>query len=122
MKKMKSEINYKGKEYSLVFNLNVMEEIQDEYKSLEHWGNLTDGANGEPNAKAIIFGLTAMLNEGIDIDNEENGTDLKPFTHKQVGRLLTEVGLDTATAKLNEAVIESTKSDEKNELSTKKEN
>ena len=38
MKKMKSEINYKGKEYSLVFNLNVMEEIQDEYKSLEAWG------------------------------------------------------------------------------------
>jgi hypothetical protein len=114
MKKMKSEINYKGREYSLVFNLNVMEEIQVEYKSLENWGNLTDGANGEPNAKAIIYGLTAMLNEGIDIDNEENGTDLKPFTHKQVGRLLTEVGLDEATAKLNQAVIESTKSDEKN--------
>lgn len=114
MKKMKSEITYKGQNYSLVFNLNVMEEIQAEYKSLENWGNMTDGANGEPNAKAIIYGLTAMLNEGIDIENEENGTDLKPFTHKQVGRLLTEVGLEEATAKLNEAVIESTKSDEKN--------
>ena len=114
MKEMKSEINYKGQKYHLVFNLNVMEEIQAEYGSIESWGKMTDGEDGEPNAKAIIFGLTAMLNEGIDIDNEENGTDLKPFTHKQVGRLLTEVGIDTATAKLNEAVIESTKSDEKN--------
>ncbi len=114
MKKMRSEITYKEKKYNLVFNLNVMEEIQAEYKSLENWGNMTDGKNGEPNVKAIIYGLTAMLNEGIDIDNEENGTNLKPFTHKQVGRLLTEVGLDEATAKLNQAVIESTKSDEKN--------
>lgn len=114
MKKMRSEITYKEKKYNLVFNLNVMEEIQAEYKSLANWGDMTDGKNGEPNVKAIIYGLTAMLNEGIDIDNEENGTNLKPFTHKQVGRLLTEVGLDEATAKLNQAVIESTKSDEKN--------
>jgi len=114
MKEMKSEIIYKERKYSLVFNFNVMEEIQDEYESLEKWGNLTDGKKGEPNAKAIIFGLTAMLNEGIEIDNEENGTDLKPFTHKQVGRILTELGIKEATNKLNQVVIESTKSDEKN--------
>ena len=34
--------------------------------------------NGEPNAKAVIFGFTQMLNEGIEIDNEDNGTDTKP--------------------------------------------
>jgi len=114
MKEMKSEIEYRGKKYNLVFNLNVMEVIQEEYETLGKWGNLTDGTNGEVNAKAVIFGLTEMLNEGIDIDNEENGTNIPPFTKKQVGRILTEIGIEEATKKLNETVIESTKSDEKN--------
>lgn len=106
-----NEIEYKGQVYKLVFNLNVMEEIQEEYKTIEKWGDLTDGSKGEPNAKAIIFGLRAMINEGIDIDNEE-GADIKPLSLKQVGRLLTEVGLEETTKKLNNTVIESTKSDE----------
>lgn len=114
MKEMRSEIEYKGQKYNLVFNLNVMEAIQEEYGTIGKWGDLTDGANGEVNAKAIKFGLTEMLNEGIDIDNEKNGTNIKPFTLKQVGRLLTEIGLQEATKKLNDTVVESTKGDEKN--------
>lgn len=114
MKEMKNEIEYKGQKYSLVFNLNVMEVIQNEYKSVQEWGELTDGVKGEPNAKAIIFGLTEMLNEGIDIDNETREEKLPLFTKKQVGRLLTEVGLKNVTQKLNETVVESTKSEEKN--------
>lgn len=105
-----NEIEYKNKKYQLVFNLNVMEAIQEEYGTVEKWGELTDGATGEPNAKAIIFGLATMINEGIDISNEENGTEIKPFTLKQVGRLLSEVGLAEATQKLNTTVIDSTES------------
>lgn len=114
MKDVDKKFEYKGKEYRLAFNLNVMEEIQDEYETLDKWGSLTDGSNGEVNAKAVIFGFTAMLNEGIDMDNEDNGTDTKPFTHKQVGRLLTEIGLENMTKQLNDVVVESTRSDEKN--------
>lgn len=114
MKEFNGEIQYKDRTYKLVFNLNVMENIQEEYGSISQWAELTDGASGEPNAKAVIFGFREMLNEGIDIDNEENGAELKPFTLKQVGRLITEVGLREATAKLNQTVIESTKSEEKN--------
>ena len=55
-----------------------------------------------------------MINEGIDISNEENNTKVKPLTLKQVGRLLTEVGLTEATQKLNNTVIESTESEQKN--------
>ena len=91
-----------------------MEAIQDEYGSLDKWGSLTDGSNGEPNAKAVIFGFTQMLNEGIDIENDENGTDIKPFTLKQVGRIITDVGLAEATKTLNQTVIDSTQSEEKN--------
>lgn len=143
MKDFNGEIQYKGQKYRLVFNLNVMETIQEKYGSLDEWGSLTDGSafgrgnyekeNGtsegwddlkesdkekygsEPNAKAVIFGFTEMLNEGIDMDNEENGTDIKPFTLKQVGRIISEIGLMNATNTLNETVIQSTKSDEKNE-------
>ena len=114
MKEMKSEIEYKGQKYSLVFNLNVMEVIQEEYGTIGKWGELTDGTNGEVNAKAVIFGFTQMINEGIDIDNEENGTKEKPLTLKQVGRIITEVGLGNAVKDLNNTIIESTKNEEKN--------
>lgn len=114
MKDFNGEIEYKEKVYKLVFNLNVMEAIQGEYGTLDEWGALTDGKNGEPSAKAVIFGFTEMINEGIDIENDENGTEVKPLTLKQVGRMISEVGLENATKKLNETVIESTKSEEKN--------
>lgn len=113
MKDNYTELKYKDRVYKLYFNLNVMEIIQEEYGTIEKWGALTDGTTGEVNAKAVIFGITEMINEGIDIENEENGTDIKPFTHKQVGRMITEVGLTEATQKMNDTVIESVK-DEKN--------
>lgn len=113
MKDFNGQIEYKGKTYKLYFNLNVMEQIQEEYGTIEKWGELSDGTSGEVNAKAVRFGLAAMMNEGIEIDNEENGTDVKPLTLKQVGRIITEVGMKEATKALNNTVIESTK-DEKN--------
>ena len=115
MKDFYGEIQYRGRIYKLVFNLNVMETIQEEYGAIDKWAELTDGASGEPNAKAVIFGFREMLNEGIDISNEENGTDDKMLTLKQVGRMITEYGLIEATKALNETVINSTKSEEKNE-------
>lgn len=139
MKDVNGSIQYKGRNYRLVFNLNVMESIQEEYGSIEEWGNLTDGSanarkryeathkdswddltdkerakyTGEPDAKAVIFGFTEMINEGIDIDNED-GADLKPMTLKQVGRMITEIGLQSATESLKDTVIKSAKSEEKN--------
>ena len=114
MKDIESRITVNDNEYPIVFNLNVMEEIQEEYGTLDKWGNMTDGTDGEPNAKAVIFGFTAMINEGIDIQNDRNGTNDKPLTKKQVGRLITEYGLINATKKMNDTVIQSTKSNEKN--------
>lgn len=114
MKDVNGTLQYRDKEYRIVFNLNVMEEIQSEYGSIEKWGQLTDGSMGEPDAKAVKFGFMSMLNEGIDMNNDELGTDEKPLTMKQVGRMITEIGLLEATATLNNTVIESTKSEEKN--------
>lgn len=141
MKDINGKIQYKDKEYKLVFNLNVMEAIQAEYGTLDRWGSLTDGTsyakkeyessgkkkawddlseaekaqyNSEPDIKAVIFGFREMINEGIDIDNEEFGRNDKPLTLKQVGRLITELGIANATQTLNETVVASTKGEEKN--------
>ena len=142
MKDIRKTIQYKDKEYSIVFNLNVMESIQNEYGTLDLWGDLTNGEEyqkrayikahgseegwdslkekdkakyiGEPDAKAVIFGFTEMLNEGIDIDNEENGTNTPFLNRKQVGRMITEIGLAEATKVMNKTVVESVQSEEKN--------
>ena len=102
-----STIEYKGKKFKLVFNLNVMEALQDKYGSLDKWGELTDGSQGEPDIKALKIGFTEMLNEGIEIDNEDNGTNEPLLTSKQVGRIITEAGLDNVQKKMNEVVIAS---------------
>lgn len=114
MKDFNGEIQYREKVFKLVFNLNVMERIQDEYGTLEKWAEITDGKNGEPDAKAVIFGFTEMLNEGIDIENDENGTKEQFLTPKQVGRMISEIGLKNATQTLNDTVVNSTQSAEKN--------
>lgn len=114
MKDYNGKFEYKGKEYKLIFNLNVMEKIQDEYGSIDKWGKLTEGENGEPNIKAVKFGFTAMINEAIDIENEEKGTNIKPVTKNFVGRMLSELGIEAMAGKLQETVVESTKSAEKN--------
>lgn len=109
-------IDTQKRQIPLVFNLNVMEEIQEQYGSLDKWGEITQG-NGEPKVKDLKAGIIAMINEGIDIENENNGTNEPMMTLKQVGRLMTEVGIDVIVKKIQEITINSTKSEgeEKNE-------
>ena len=124
MKDINGKIQYKDEEYTFVFNLNVMEAIQEEYGTIDKWAELTDGNNGEPdandgnngepNAKALIFGMTEMLNEGILISNEDNGENRKLLTKRQVGRMLTDIGLQSVTKVMNKTIVESTKGEEKN--------
>lgn len=106
-----TEFTFNGRIYKLVFNLNVMEAIQEKYGTLTKWGEVT-GANGdEPQISAIIDGYEIMLNEGEEILHDD---DFKPLTHKQVGRIISAIGLDKATELLNSVVSESTASNEKN--------
>lgn len=114
MKDVNGKIQYKNNTYEIVFNLNVMEEIQEKFGSITAWGELTDGSNGEPDIKAVKFAFFAMLNEGIDIENEDNGTNKAHLTMSQVGRIISEVGLIESTKVLNQTVIASIESAEKN--------
>lgn len=110
----KNGITYKGKTYPLVFNINTMEVIQEEYGTVDKWGDLTDQSKGEVNAKALKFGITAMLNEGIEIYNEDHEDKREYFAVRQVGRIISDLGEAHIAKKMNEAVIEASKSDEKN--------
>lgn len=104
------------KDYPLAFNLNVMEEIQEAYGSLDEWGRITQGA-GEAKVKDLKVGILAMINEAIDMQNEENNTNEPMLTAKQVGRIMTEVGIEKIVSAIQEITIASTKGEdnEKNE-------
>lgn len=114
MKDYKFELEVEDKKYPMIFNLNVIQEIQDEYGTIKKWGELTDGKSGETNVKALIFGLTHMINEAIEIKNEEEGLNEPLLTKKQVGRIVTKAGVEKSAEKLNEAIVESVKNEEKN--------
>lgn len=111
LKDVFSEIEYKGNVYKLYFNLNVMEEIQEKYQTFNNWTDLVGGKAKEVDIKALKYGFRAMINEGIEIQNEDEGTDIPLFTEKQVGRLITEIGLQNANQKLINTVLESTKTE-----------
>lgn len=114
MKDYKVTFTVGEKEYAAIFNLNVMEEIQEEYGSIEKWGQLTDRKGGEVNAKALIFGFRAMMNEAIEIENDERGEKQPLLTLKEVGRLITRAGLQKSAETLNNAVVEATRDERKN--------
>ena len=117
MKNKIVHIKANDKEFPLVFNLNVMEEIQEQYGSLEKWGEITQG-DGEPKVKDLKAGILAMINEAIDIENEEKGTSTTPLNEKQVGRIMSEVGIQEIVKKIQEITVASTKdedAEEKNE-------
>lgn len=111
---MKNKVVYietKKGSIPLVFNLNVMEEIQEQYGSLEKWGEITQG-DEEPKVKDLKAGIMAMVNEAIDIENEENGTDETPLNEKQIGRMMTEVGIQGIVEKIQEITVASTNTGE----------
>ena len=141
MKDIEKKITYNDRDYTVVFNINVMEAIQDKFGSLDAWVDLMDGTanakekyksvhgtldgfddleedsperSGEPDLKAIKYGYFVMINEGLEID-KENGIEKDPVTLSQVGRILTQIGFQTAQKGLGELMNDSTQSNEKNE-------
>lgn len=117
MKDYKFDFSANGKNYTLVFNLNVMQSIQEEYGTVQAWGALTDRKTStEIDVKALIFGIREMINEAIDIANEtREQSEKEPFLSlKQVGRIITQIGIKESAEQLNQLIVESTKTEEKN--------
>lgn len=115
MKINETYIEYKGKKYDVVFDMNVIETLQTKYGSFNKWSDLIQPINGEEcNIEALKFGFCEAINEGIDIANEDKEEKQDFLTLKQIGRIITEIGLKEVNKKVQDAVIESTKSEEKN--------
>lgn len=119
MKEMNGEsifIEYKGQKYDIVFDINVIETLQVKYGSFNNWSDLIQPTKKgvECNLEALKFGFCEAINEGIDIANEDREEKIEPLTLKQVGRIITDLGLKNINKKIEEAVIESAKSEEKN--------
>lgn len=109
-------IETQNRRYPIVFNINVMEEIQEAYGSLRTWGSIVENADGgEPKVKDLKMGLMLMINEAIDIENDENTEKMPMVTSKQVGRLISEVGFKAITTVIQELTIESTKTGDNTE-------
>lgn len=107
-----SEIKYietkKGEKFPYLFSLNVLSAVQNKYGSLNEWKELIEPADGsEPKIDALIFFFTEAINEGIDIENEEHNQSRELLTSRKVGRIITELGLEEASKKLKEAVVDS---------------
>lgn len=109
---MKNKICYIGKEenkYPIVFNINVMEEIQEAYGSISAWGSLVENTKGgEPKVKDLKVGLMYMINEAIDIENELKGEKRAFLTTKQVGRLIDNVGFEEVFKAVKNITVAST--------------
>lgn len=114
MKEITTYINYRGREIGLIFNLNVMEELQAKFGSIDAWQKKCYGESGEVDIAALKYGFLTMMNEQLDIENEENGADIQPFTLRQVGRILTEIGLQNLADVIGDTILKSTESTEKN--------
>lgn len=93
--------------YPMAFTLNVMESAEEKYGGVESWAKLMD--QKEPSYKALKFMVLEIINEGIDIENQDLKDDKKKelLTSKQVGRLITRVGMDEIGVKVFKLIQES---------------
>lgn len=107
-----THISVGDKQYPMAFSLNVIEQIQEQYGSINVWMKVFDAKDVK--IADVIQTFEFILNEGIDIENEEKGEKRAFLSHKQVGRLLTQLGLQNATEQIKNLFIDST-NNKKNE-------
>jgi hypothetical protein len=116
----KKKLTVNGVDYPVEFSLNVMALVQEKYGSLDNWSEIIDSKDKEkePSIKDIIWTFTAMINEGIESENETSNTQRAILTEKQVGRLVTQFGLNQSMEAIKGIVTGSTQGDEKNLTTT----
>ena len=109
---MQNKLTYiktNDRDYPIVFNINVMEEIQEAYGSISAWGAIVENEKGgEPKIKDLKIGLMMMINEGIDIENEMTGGNMPMVDTKRVGRIISEKGFDEITRVIRNLTVAST--------------
>lgn len=102
------------KSYPMMLTLNVIEDIQETFGSLENWENEVMPKDGEPNIKSFKKTIAFMINEGIDFENEEKNKKEPFVTEKKVGRIITAVGFGKTNEIFAQLVRDSNVTTEKN--------
>jgi len=97
------------KQYPLAFTMNVMEELQEHFGSLDAWSNAIQPDEGEPKFRDVIHTFQTFINEGIDIENEDAEEKREFLTHKQVGRIISNIGIQEAGTLIRSLTSSSTK-------------
>ena len=102
-------------EYPVICTFNVLEYIQKKYKTISDYNQLVSGMipngkdeAGKPeykitpvNVAAMLDGITAMINEGIEIRNETTGfedNETPLIKQKDTARILRDAGISLADA------------------------
>lgn len=73
-------VELNGKEYHLLFSLNVLDEMQDRFGGYDKLDKAFDGSNPQM-IKDLRWLLTLVINEGM-----EEG--MEPLTERQAGRMI----------------------------------
>lgn len=111
------------KNYPLSFSLNVMEQVQETYGSMDEWMNTLQTAPGkEIKMKDLIWTFQQFINEGIEIENEDkkDSTEIgQLLTHKQVGRLITQVDMKKLVSTMRSITVKSIKKEDQNDPNQK---
>ena len=94
-------ITIDGTERNLLFTLNVIDEIQDHYDMAmtEVWDKLTDKREAE---KTIRYLLCTLLNDEAERE-KRNGRELKNYTEKEVGWIISVDDVDEILSALLKA-------------------
>lgn len=114
MKDISDTLEYKGKEYKIVFDFNVMQDLQEEYGTFNDWVDQAYGKKtGEPSIKALAFAIMSMVNNAIDEANEDRKPEEqeKYITSRVANRMLSEFakgkGLSNIVKKIDGLMSES---------------
>ncbi len=122
MKDAKINLETSAATYPLVFNLNVIDLIQEKYHDLDKWMDVMQGTvrdkNGNiikektvPSLKDIKWFLKEVINEGIDIENEQKNEKRSFINERQAGRIITEISIEEVLKKTQELTVKSTMTD-----------
>ena len=116
MLEIKKYIETKEDKYPVIFSFNVLEEIQNKYESFDNWSHIIEGEEligtewekKEPKISDINYFIKIAINEGIDLENEKTNGNRPFITDKQVGRLISEVGVQAISKIIREVIQTST--------------
>lgn len=82
------KLTLNGVTYDLVFNLNVMEDVFDQYESFEALNRDLISKKDKARIKAIKVTLKALIDDAVSFHNETHTEKLSHLSIEQIGRLL----------------------------------